>query len=148
MTTENLNTRLRHLCIQAFGHITGGSQNIGDLIDDLEDACQMRQIVGPIQFEEMWESHLPENPKPHTFIQIKLSPIAFHYSKSFARGFNQFSWVFVLPNLSGLEPKDLPSNSVDYLLLGTIKILSKNSQTFTESGALEILDEYEAHANR
>lgn len=148
MVNQDLITRLKFFAVKVFGFICDSSMDISEFLHEAEISCKNRRIVGPFQFEEMWQSHLPENQTPHIFIQFKFSPVAFNYCHGNAGDFNQFSWAFVLPNIRDLKAEVIPADTVDYLLLGSVHILSKNEETFTESGALQILDGYVTHSSR
>lgn len=148
MVNQDLKTRLKFFAIKIFGNICYDSYKISEFLNLVEIACKMRDIAGPFQFEEMWQSHLPEDQNPHIFIQFKFSPAALNHYLGYEGDFNQFSWAFVLPNINHLKAEAIPSDTVDYLLLGSVHILSKNEETFTESNALQILDGYVAHSSR
>jgi len=148
MVDQDLKTRLKFFAVKIFGDLCYGSDNISEFLDLVEIACKMRDIAGPFQFEEMWQSHLPEDQNPHIFIQFKFSPAALNHYLGYEGDFNQFSWAFVLPIIHDLKAEAIPSTTVEYLLLGSVYFLSKNKETFTESDALQILDGYVAHSSR
>ncbi len=148
MVNEDLKTRLKFFAVKVLGFICDSSTNISEFLNRVEIACKMRDLVGPFQFEEMWQSHLPENQTAHIFIQFKFSPAALNHYNGYLGDFNQFSWAFVLPNIHDLKAEAVPADTVDYILLGSVHILSKNEETFTESGALQILDGYVTHSSR
>jgi len=125
----------------ALGALVDGEPTLHDFLYFTIEACQSRRIIGPVQFEDTWQSHIIDNLTPQVFIEFKFSPIAFRICTTEVIDLNQFSWALILPNLNYLDEIEKPKDAVEYLMLSEIYILSKNEDSFSEQSILEFIDQ-------
>ena len=141
MSSENIERHLLDISIQALGYVTDSSPDLSELIELIELACRHRQFVGPVQFEDFWQSEDQDNQAPQLFIHFKFSPAALRRFQENSQDMHQFSWELVLPNVNYLEADKKPPDSVSYLMLGSVKFKSSNTESFTDEGVLDFLEE-------
>ena len=141
MLSKDIERHLLSISIPALGYVTDSAPDLFELIELIELACRHRQFVGPVQFEDFWQSEDQDNKAPQLFLHFKFSPAALRRFQEKSQDMHQFSWELVLPHIDYLGKDKKPTDSVDYLMLGSVKFKSSNGEDFTDEGVLNFLEE-------
>jgi hypothetical protein len=141
MSSKNIERHLLDISIQALGYVTDSSPDLFELIELIELACRHRQIVGPVQFEDFWQNEEQDNQAPQLFLQYKFSSAVLRRFQEKSQGMHQFSWELVLPHVNYLDKNKKPTDSVGYLMLGSVQYESSNGEGFADEDVLDFLEE-------
>jgi hypothetical protein len=141
MPNKTIERHLLSMSILALGYTSDTELNLDEFIYSIEFACQQRKIIGPVQFEDYWQSYINDNPTPQLLLQFKFSPPALRNFQCRSEDMHQFSWELVLPNINYFSAHEKPTDSVEYLLLGFIQYKSRNCDESSDESVLAFIEE-------